>query len=46
MIAKDSVEDKILQLQERKRAVVRQVIATESGFFKSLTKEDIAGLFG
>ncbi len=45
MIAKDTVEDKILQLQERKREVVRQVVGAESGFFKSLTKDDIAGLF-
>jgi non-specific serine/threonine protein kinase len=45
MIAKDTVEDKILQLQERKRTVVKQVIASEGGFLKSLTQDDIAGLF-
>ncbi len=46
MIAQNSVEDKILQLQERKRNVVEQVIASDGGFFKSLTQDDIAGLFG
>jgi non-specific serine/threonine protein kinase len=46
LIARDTVEDKILQLQERKRAVVQQVIAGDSGFFKSLTRDDIAALFG
>ena len=42
---RDSVEEKILQLQERKRALVTQLIATESSFFKSLTTDDVAALF-
>ena len=42
---KDSVEEKILQLQERKRILVTQLISTEAGFFKSLTADDIQGLF-
>ncbi len=37
IIARDSVEEKILQLQEKKRSLVRNLIATETGFFKSLT---------
>lgn len=45
LMMKDSVEEKILQLQERKRALVTQLISTEAGFFKSLTAEDIQGLF-
>ena len=45
LIAKDSVEEKILQLQDRKRALVSQLIATETGLFKSLTKQDIELLF-
>ena len=45
IIAAHSVEEKILQLQERKRALVDQLISTETGFFKSLTADDIAGLF-
>ncbi len=44
-IARDTVEEKILQLQERKRDLVEQLISAESGFFKSLTREDVAVLF-
>jgi non-specific serine/threonine protein kinase len=45
LIAKDSVEEKILQLQEKKKALVEQIISTESSFFKSLTQEDVRNLF-
>ena len=45
LIAKDSVEEKILQLQDRKRALVDQLIATEGGLFKSLTRDDVKALF-
>ncbi|MFL6208752.1 MAG: SNF2-related protein [Pyrinomonadaceae bacterium] len=45
LIVRESVEEKILQLQERKRALVTQLIATESSFFKSLTAADVAALF-
>jgi non-specific serine/threonine protein kinase len=45
LIAQDSVEEKILQLQENKRALVEQVIGAEGGVFKSLTREDIEVLF-
>jgi non-specific serine/threonine protein kinase len=45
LITRDSVEEKILQLQERKRALVSQLISTESSFFKSLSAEDIEVLF-
>lgn len=45
LIAQDSVEEKILQLQEHKRALVEQVIGAEGGVFKSLTREDIEVLF-
>ena len=45
LMMRDSVEEKILQLQERKRTLVRQLVATEAGFFKSLTAEDITTLF-
>jgi len=46
LIARDSVEEKILVLQERKRNLVDQIITTESAFFKNLTIEDINVLFG
>jgi SNF2 family DNA or RNA helicase len=45
MICKDTVEDKILQLQERKRALAADLITDDSGFVKSLTREDIEYLF-
>ncbi|MBS1249747.1 MAG: RNA polymerase-associated protein RapA [Chloroflexi bacterium] len=45
LIARDSVEEKILELQERKKALVEQVISTESSFFKSLSVEDVKVLF-
>jgi SNF2 family DNA or RNA helicase len=32
-------------LQERKRSLVDQIIATEASFFKSLTEKDIEVLF-
>ncbi len=45
LIAQDTVEEKILTLQDRKRALVSQLIATESSFFKSLTRQDVEMLF-
>ena len=40
-ITKDSVEEKILALQNRKRAVAENLITTEESFVKSLSAEDI-----
>ncbi len=45
MICKDTIEDKILQLQERKRSLARELITDDDGFVKSLTKEDVEYLF-
>ncbi len=45
LIARDTVEEKILQLQEKKKDLVEQIISTESSFFKSLSKEDVGALF-
>jgi len=45
MIARDTVEEKILELQKRKANLVSQLITTEAGLFKHLTAEDIRGLF-
>ena len=45
MICKDTVEDKILQLQEKKRLLAADLITDDTGFVKSLTKEDIEYLF-
>jgi superfamily II DNA or RNA helicase len=40
-ITKDSVEEKILALQQRKLSVARALITTEDSFIKSLSAEDI-----
>jgi SNF2 family DNA or RNA helicase len=45
LIVKGTVEAKVLELQEKKKRLLRELISAESGFFKSLTKEDIMGLF-
>ena len=45
LITQGTVEEKILLLQDRKRALVSQLISTETSFFKSLTKQDIELLF-
>ncbi|MBS1746756.1 MAG: DEAD/DEAH box helicase [Bacteroidetes bacterium] len=45
MICKDTVEDKILKLQERKKALAAELITDDSTFVKSLTKEDVEYLF-
>jgi non-specific serine/threonine protein kinase len=45
MICTDTVEDKILKLQERKRALAKDLITDDEGFVKSLTREDVEYLF-
>lgn len=45
MICRDSVEEKILALQQRKKALAEDLISEESGFVKALTTDDIAFLF-
>jgi non-specific serine/threonine protein kinase len=45
MICKDTIEDKILQLQEKKRVLAKELIADDEGFVKSLSKEDVEYLF-
>ncbi len=45
MICIDTIEDKILQLQERKKTLARELIADDEGFVKALTKQDVEYLF-
>jgi non-specific serine/threonine protein kinase len=45
LITRDTVEEKILQLQDQKRALVAQLISAEGGVFKSLTRDDVEVLF-
>jgi non-specific serine/threonine protein kinase len=45
MICKDTIEDKILQLQDKKRLLAKDLITDDEGFVKSLTKADVEYLF-
>ncbi len=45
MICKDTIEDKIMQLQEKKRILARDLITDDEGFVKSLSREDVEYLF-
>jgi SNF2 family DNA or RNA helicase len=45
MICKDTVEEKILKLQEKKKALVNDIISAEKSLLKSLTKDDVVDLF-
>lgn len=44
-ISKNTVEEKILNLQRSKQKLAEEVIATEESFVKSLTREDIQSIF-
>lgn len=43
-IMSDTVEEKILELQQRKVKLAQDLITTDQGFVKNLTKEDISQL--
>lgn len=45
LICKDTIEEKMLILQERKRALASDLVSEDNAFLKKLTKEDIAYLF-
>ncbi|MEO6405598.1 MAG: SNF2-related protein [Ferruginibacter sp.] len=45
MICIDTIEDKILQLQEKKKILAKELISDETGFVKGLTKADVEYLF-
>jgi superfamily II DNA or RNA helicase len=45
MICKDTIEDKILQLQDKKRLLAKDLITDDEGFVKSLSREDVEYLF-
>jgi non-specific serine/threonine protein kinase len=45
MICRDTIEDKILQLQDKKRTLARDLIADETSFVKKLSREDVEYLF-
>ncbi len=45
LICKDTLEEKMLQLQERKRNLANDLVSDDSAFMRRLTKDDIAFLF-
>ena len=45
MICKGTIEEKIIQLQQRKKKLAEDLISKEEGFLKSLTEEDVEFLF-
>ncbi|MCC6672054.1 MAG: DEAD/DEAH box helicase [Planctomycetes bacterium] len=44
IIAKDTVEDRILELQERKRALAQAIFAEDRAGMRALTRDDVAAL--
>jgi superfamily II DNA or RNA helicase len=45
MICKDTIEEKIIQLQQQKKQLADDLIAEDTGFVKALTEDDIKYLF-
>ncbi len=45
LICKDTLEEKMLQLQEHKRALAADLVSDDTAMMKRLTKDDIAFLF-
>ena len=45
LITRDTVEEKILALQAKKKRLVEEIVSSEKAFFKSLNREDILHLF-
>jgi SNF2 family DNA or RNA helicase len=45
-ITKNTVEEKILELQNRKLKLAKDLISTDSNFVKNLSKDDISDLLG
>jgi SNF2 family DNA or RNA helicase len=46
MIAKDSIEEKILDLQKSKKKLVEDIITTEKSLSKTIDIETIKEIFG
>ena len=45
MICRDTIEEKIVQLQQRKKQLAEDLVGEEEGFVKSLSEDDIKFLF-
>lgn len=46
MICKDTIEERIIELQQKKKTLSEELISAEEGFVKNLSEEDVAYLFG
>ena len=46
MICKNTIEEKIMELQKKKKAIAGDIVATDESVLKKLTKDDLIGLFG
>lgn len=46
LITKDSIEEKIYELQQRKAELTDNILSTQTTFINKLSKEDIMNLFG
>jgi SNF2 family DNA or RNA helicase len=46
MICKNTIEEKILLLQQKKKSIANELINIESGVLKKLTKDDVMDLLG
>ncbi len=44
LICKNSIEEKMLELQERKKTLASELVGDDNAFFKRLTRDDIAYL--
>ncbi|MBX2923654.1 MAG: DEAD/DEAH box helicase [Chitinophagaceae bacterium] len=45
MICKDTIEEKIIRLQQKKKKLSEDLVSADESFVKSLTEEDVAYLF-
>ena len=45
MICRDTIEERIIQLQQQKQQLAGALVTEEDGFVKSLTEEDVSFLF-
>jgi non-specific serine/threonine protein kinase len=45
MICKDTIEEKIIELQERKRLLSQTLVPDDESFIRQLTEDDLQYLF-
>ena len=45
LITKDSIEERIYELQEKKAQLAKSMLSTETTFINKLSREDIMSLF-